>query len=117
MIGAKREFKYRHKQRCQREQQLRRPVLERKIRNGSQHTFRRDDFLKFDDVDMVQGFQDFDFADCCDGEAVLLLLSIDALERDNFVRFLVLANENTPSHESPLSTAAPLTPHVRHVSQ
>ena len=43
---------------------------------------------------MVQGFENFDFPNRRNGETIFFLLGIDALERDNFIRPLVLTDKD-----------------------
>mmetsp|Transcript_1294 Transcript_1294/g.2663 ORF Transcript_1294/g.2663 Transcript_1294/m.2663 type:complete len:251 (-) Transcript_1294:574-1326(-) len=51
-------------------------------------------FLEQDHVGVFEPLQEFDLAKCCDGETVFLLLRIDALEGDDFVRSSVARHED-----------------------
>jgi hypothetical protein len=45
---------------------------------------------------MTKSLQDFHFPNRCNREAILFLLRIDSLQRNNFSSFLMSANEDAP---------------------
>ena len=58
------------------------------------HTLGSDDFFQLHNIGMFEFLENFDFANRRDGKSILFLLGIESLERNNFIRLLVLANKD-----------------------